>query len=291
MGSSGGSTGKCFRKTLQTQKHQWVWNEQWYLLTRCLNISKLQLYQLQNGILLRVSVRICMPTSKALNMMPTQGEAQKYSCLYKYRDHSYTRKEYCGWVTERLILLWTASSLGEILAQWAGPFLNRLAQTFSILAASGQELPDHDDNQICTHSFPNHCWKRSFTFPNNIFLEGPSKLRHNSTILRRMPSCLWEWYVRMRYLRPSCGRIGKKCSVQSESFLDESQYWNPQAHYSGLKSKVELCLCKYPRQKGIVPWSRFLSQAVYVVDIQGRHINWDLSSTLPEQGPHSFICL
>lgn len=153
-----------------------------------------------------------MPTSKALNMMPTEGEAQKYSCLYKYHDHSYTRKEYYGWITEMLILLWSASSLGEILAHWAGPFLNRTARTFSILALRQQTARSNLITVVTKNApspFQTTVERGHLPFLTTFFLQGSSKLRNNTIILRRMPSCLWEWYLRMSYIRPSCPAVGE----------------------------------------------------------------------------------
>ena len=56
-------------------------------------------------------------------------------------------------------------------------------------------------------------------------------------------------------------RTQKGCSAQFESFPDESQYQNAQAHYSGLKSKGRATSLQVAEQKGALPWSHLFSQA------------------------------
>lgn len=74
------------------------------------------------------------------------------------------------------------------------------------------------------------------------------------------------------------GRIGKKCSVQSESFPDESQYKIPRLIIQGSSQKVEsyIFASKLSRKEFYHEATTFSARLTfYILEIEGRHINSD----------------
>lgn len=73
------------------------------------------------------------------------------------------------------------------------------------------------------------------------------------------------------------GRIGKKCSVQSESFPGESQYKIPRLIIQGSSQKVEsyIFASKLSRKKFYHEATFSARLTFYILEIEGRHLNSD----------------